>query len=298
MENKAIKEEEEATNPYKYKLLDLIPNERKKWVMKSEDGGGETRNHRFPSNESKLELRLGLPGAEEEESKAKKREGYDGNYNQAHNNPLSMGYFSSVTSCQWSYAKENSSQPCKSRMMELSNNDKKNKIFPSSANTDVATNSHKRASCGAVVGWPPVRSSRRNLASSSSAKPVPTPPSAPPPIKASEKPAEMSHKGLFVKINMEGVPIGRKVDLTAYDNYDKLCFAVDTLFRGLLAGLLDESGEYTLVYEDHEGDRMLVGDVPWNMFVSTVKRLRVLKRSQLPSLRKVGDKGVQQLKVE
>lgn len=30
-----------------------------------------------------------------------------------------------------------------------------------------------------------------------------------------------------------------------------------------ITGLLDGSGEYTLVYEDNEGDRMLVGDVPW-----------------------------------
>lgn len=30
-----------------------------------------------------------------------------------------------------------------------------------------------------------------------------------------------------------------------------------------IGGLLDGSGEYTLVYEDNEGDRMLVGDVPW-----------------------------------
>lgn len=28
-------------------------------------------------------------------------------------------------------------------------------------------------------------------------------------------------------------------------------------------GILNRSGEYTLVYEDNEGDRMLVGDVPW-----------------------------------
>ena len=30
-----------------------------------------------------------------------------------------------------------------------------------------------------------------------------------------------------------------------------------------ITGLLDGSGEYTLVYQDNEGDRMLVGDVPW-----------------------------------
>lgn len=31
----------------------------------------------------------------------------------------------------------------------------------------------------------------------------------------------------------------------------------------VISGLLDRSGEYTLVYEDDEGDKMLVGDVPW-----------------------------------
>lgn len=31
----------------------------------------------------------------------------------------------------------------------------------------------------------------------------------------------------------------------------------------VITGLLDGSGEYTLVYEDDEGDQMLVGDVPW-----------------------------------
>lgn len=30
-----------------------------------------------------------------------------------------------------------------------------------------------------------------------------------------------------------------------------------------IMGILGGSGEYTLVYEDIEGDRMLVGDVPW-----------------------------------
>lgn len=30
-----------------------------------------------------------------------------------------------------------------------------------------------------------------------------------------------------------------------------------------ITGLVDGSGEYTLVYEDNDGDKMLVGDVPW-----------------------------------
>ncbi|KAG9150999.1 hypothetical protein Leryth_003119 [Lithospermum erythrorhizon] len=138
-----------------------------------------------------------------------------------------------------------------------------------------------------VVGWPPIRSFRKNLASNSSSKLSSELPNESPNkagAAAGVKPAENSQKGLFVKINMDGIPIGRKVDLKAYDSYEKLSSAVDELFRGLLAaqidssatgaqkknegktiisGLLDGSGEYTLVYEDNEGDRMLVGDVPW-----------------------------------
>lgn len=47
---------------------------------------------------------------------------------------------------------------------------------------------------------------------------------------------EVCKKGLFVKINMDGIPIGRKVDLKAYDSYEKLSTAVEELFQGLLAG--------------------------------------------------------------
>lgn len=31
----------------------------------------------------------------------------------------------------------------------------------------------------------------------------------------------------------------------------------------MFSGLIDGTGEYTLVYEDNEGDKVLVGDVPW-----------------------------------
>ncbi|XBJ15908.1 auxin-responsive protein IAA16-like [Triticum dicoccoides] len=150
------------------------------------------------------------------------------------------------------------------------------------------------AAAAPVVGWPPVRSFRRNLASSSS-----KPPAAEPRHGAGGKADGSIYKGRFVKINMDGVPIGRKVDLKAHGSYGKLAAAVDHLFQGLLAaqrdesscavgekhaaitGLLDGSGEYTLVYEDDEGDQMLVGDVPWDMFIATAKRLRVLRSSDL-----------------
>ncbi|ONK80769.1 uncharacterized protein A4U43_C01F21530 [Asparagus officinalis] len=174
-------------------------------------------------------------------------------------------------------------------------------ILPPHATENAAEgqrSSRTRTATAPVVGWPPIRSFRKNLASSSSKSNLETPDES---LKKTAKPE--TNKGLFVKINMDGIPIGRKIDLKAYNSYDKLSLAVDELFRGLLAaqrdpiatgslekeqaitGLLDGSGEFTLVYEDDEGDRMLVGDVPWEMFVSTARRLRVLKSSELSTLR-------------
>lgn len=158
--------------------------------------------------------------------------------------------------------------------------------------------SHKRvAQPTTVVGWPPVRASRKNIKTSSNSikeEKVVTDGSG------GNKTVSDDTNSLYVKINMDGVAIGRKVDLKAYDNYQGLSSAVDELFRGLLVaqgdasfditnkqtsvtpGLLDRNGEYTLIYEDNEGDRILVGDVPWDMFISSAKRLRVLKTSELP----------------
>lgn len=166
----------------------------------------------------------------------------------------------------------------------------------------------RTAAAAPVVGWPPVRSFRRNLASSS--RPSPQSSSGHHRHHKVQDGGAMdgAHKGgLFVKINMDGVPIGRKVDLTAYGGYADLSAAVGKLFRGLLAAQRDPAAtaggeeevqepvigdDYTLVYEDDEGDRVLVGDVPWEMFVATAKRLRVLKSSDVPasSLRAGGRK--------
>ncbi|CAN1836806.1 Auxin-responsive protein IAA26 [Linum perenne] len=186
-----------------------------------------------------------------------------------------MGYFSHGSN----KGKESSSQTCCTKVVvDLNQAISPQAPAPSTpANTAVPNISQKRTAPGPVVGWPPIRSFRKNLASSSSKNDNHQSKNEKPPVEACKR-------GMFVKINMDGVPIGRKVDLAAYDSYTRLSTAVDELFRDLLAGslgfwitaqrdssvdeeaitgILDGSGEYTLVYEDNEGDRMLVGDVPW-----------------------------------
>ncbi|XP_004510314.1 auxin-responsive protein IAA28-like [Cicer arietinum] len=184
--------------------------------------------------------------------------------------------------------------------------------MPSSVNSALSNRSQNRNGSSPVVGWPPIRSYRKNIATGGSSKsPTESRLVVPDTVEACNKPINNSCKGLFVKIHMDGVPIGRKININAYDSYEKLSSAVDQLFRSLLeemnlshyysakrdssrnnkkqeedkssTGSLIGSGEYTLVYEDNEGDKMLVGDVPWHMFVSTVKRLRVSKTSDIPA---------------
>ncbi|KAH9330472.1 hypothetical protein KI387_002580, partial [Taxus chinensis] len=151
-----------------------------------------------------------------------------------------------------------------------------------------------------VVGWPPIRSFRKNLA------PQPKPDTEGQAI-ASDNSFASADRGqafgdsMFVKVNMDGVPIGRKIDLNAYDSYQKLSEALDEMFKRFVKAqgsmqrpnLNSSSGndqplfhgtDYVLTYEDNEGDRMLVGDVPWEMFVSAVKRLRIMKSSEAHGL--------------
>ncbi|XP_057867639.2 uncharacterized protein LOC131074916 [Cryptomeria japonica] len=151
-----------------------------------------------------------------------------------------------------------------------------------------------------VVGWPPIRSFRKNLA------PQPKP-DIEGQANASDKSFASADRGqafgdsMFVKVNMDGVPIGRKIDLNAYDSYEKLSQALEDMFKRFVnaQGIMQrpnsnsssENGhfllsgtDYVLTYEDNEGDRMLVGDVPWEMFATTVKRLRIMKSSEARGL--------------
>ncbi|MCD9640266.1 hypothetical protein HAX54_025467 [Datura stramonium] len=273
----------------------------RKWLMQR----GEETNHGNSCEEKKLELRLGPPNGDW--SSEKDDTLYPFSYISKANNGNQPQKFSSFLQLQSTaqkqslMAQESSQTGCTKTAADVQSAEKK-KAFSQTAT--VPNSAQKRTAPAPVVGWPPIRSFRKNLASSSSVKPATESQNVVQSKSANEKPMEICQKGLFVKINMDGIPIGRKVDLKAYDSYDKLSSAVDQLFRGLLAaqndssaggkekeggekaisGLLDGSGEYTLVYEDNEGDRMLVGDVPWHMFVSTVKRLRVLKSSDLSTL--------------
>ncbi|KAH7291531.1 hypothetical protein KP509_29G020600 [Ceratopteris richardii] len=123
-----------------------------------------------------------------------------------------------------------------------------------------------------VVGWPPVRSYRRSAINSGRSRSAGT---------------EMdANAALYVKVNMAGIPIGRKVDLNAYRNYEELLSALEEMFSSHVGEGIRflHARAFVLTYEDKEGDWMLVGDVPWGMFVNTVKRLLITRGSDTACL--------------
>lgn len=138
-----------------------------------------------------------------------------------------------------------------------------------------------------VVGWPPVRSYRKNMMAQKVNN-----------TEETEKTtSNTAAAAAFVKVSMDGAPYLRKVDLTMYKTYKDLSDALAKMFSSFTTGnygaqgmidfmneskLMDllNSSEYVPTYEDKDGDWMLVGDVPWEMFVGSCKRLRIMKGSE------------------
>ncbi|CAJ2650083.1 unnamed protein product [Trifolium pratense] len=115
-----------------------------------------------------------------------------------------------------------------------------------------------------TFAWPPVNKSvlRRNI--------------------IVEKQNHIHHqRSLFVKVYMEGIPIGRKLNLLEHDSYDGLVQALCHMFKTIILSPnsqpLNSWNFHVLTYEDQEGDWMMVGDVPWEMFLSSVKRLKITR---------------------
>ncbi|KAG9142733.1 hypothetical protein Leryth_005490 [Lithospermum erythrorhizon] len=121
-----------------------------------------------------------------------------------------------------------------------------------------------------VVGWPPIRSYHKNA--------------------LQQKKAESDASSImFVKVSMDGVPYLRKIDLKGYKSYQELLNALENMFKcGTFGEYSEREGyygsEFAPTYEDKDGDWMLVGDVPFDMFLNSCKRLRIIKGSEAKGL--------------
>ncbi|KAI9080393.1 hypothetical protein K1719_037787 [Acacia pycnantha] len=123
----------------------------------------------------------------------------------------------------------------------------------------------KRCNVG-TKRWPPVRSFRRN----------------------SVQQKKEEEGGRYVKVSMAGAAYLRKIDLKVYKSYPQVLKALENMFKCTFGEYSEREGyngsESVPTYEDKEGDWMLVGDVPWDMFTCSCKRLRIIKASEAKGL--------------
>ncbi|KAJ8431062.1 hypothetical protein Cgig2_017058 [Carnegiea gigantea] len=67
------------------------------------------------------------------------------------------------------------------------------------------------------------------------------------------------------KVHKQGIALGRSVDLSKFNSYDELVSELDCLFH-FNGELKTPEKDWLIVYTDDEGDMMLVGDDPWQLF--------------------------------
>ncbi|XP_058188533.1 auxin response factor 1 [Rhododendron vialii] len=85
------------------------------------------------------------------------------------------------------------------------------------------------------------------------------------------------------KVHMQGIAVGRAVDLTRLDSYEDLMFKLEEMFEieGELCGL---AKKWKVVYTDDEDDMMMVGDDPWHEFCSMVRKIFIYTNEEVNKL--------------
>ncbi|KAM3693772.1 hypothetical protein ACJW31_07G010100 [Castanea mollissima] len=94
----------------------------------------------------------------------------------------------------------------------------------------------------------------------------------------------------YTKVQKRG-SVGRCIDVTRYKEYDELRHDLARMF-GIEGQLEDpQRTDWKLVYVDHENDILLVGDDPWEEFVSCVQSIKILSSAEVQQMSLDGDLG-------
>ncbi|XVF48850.1 hypothetical protein PTKIN_Ptkin03bG0221500 [Pterospermum kingtungense] len=87
----------------------------------------------------------------------------------------------------------------------------------------------------------------------------------------------------YTKVQKRG-SVGRSIDVTHYKGYDELKHDLARMF-GIEGQLEDpQSSDWKLVYVDHENDILLVGDDPWEEFVTCVQSIKILSSAEVQQM--------------
>ncbi|KAL8531746.1 hypothetical protein ACS0TY_008374 [Phlomoides rotata] len=94
---------------------------------------------------------------------------------------------------------------------------------------------------------------------------------------------QSKQRWMYVKVNMDGVVVGRKVCLLEHMDYFSLALQLEDMFgKQSMSGLrlFQAESRFSLFYKDNCDQWRMVGDVPWKEFVDRVKRLRITYKDE------------------
>ncbi|KAJ6686420.1 AUXIN RESPONSE FACTOR 4-RELATED [Salix purpurea] len=81
------------------------------------------------------------------------------------------------------------------------------------------------------------------------------------------------------KVQMQGIAVGRALDLTALKGYMDLINELEKMFE--IEGELSTPKKWAVVFTDDEGDMMLLGDDPWLEFCKMVKKIFIYSSDEV-----------------
>ncbi|KAK4354073.1 hypothetical protein RND71_026267 [Anisodus tanguticus] len=105
-----------------------------------------------------------------------------------------------------------------------------------------------------------------------------------------EPPPQLPRLRTYTKVYKRGA-VGRSIDIARYSGYEEL--KLDLARRFGIEGQLEDRQRigWKLVYVDHENDVLLVGDDPWEEFVSCVRCIKILSPQEVQQMSLDGDFG-------
>ncbi|KAL6964496.1 Arf GTPase arf1 [Sarracenia purpurea var. burkii] len=85
------------------------------------------------------------------------------------------------------------------------------------------------------------------------------------------------------KVHMQGIAVGRAVDLTRLDSYEDLLSKLEEMFE-IEGELCGSATKWQVVYTDDEDDMMKVGDDPWHEFCNMVRKIFIYTNEEVKKL--------------
>ncbi|XP_010915982.1 auxin response factor 11 [Elaeis guineensis] len=103
---------------------------------------------------------------------------------------------------------------------------------------------------------------------------------------SSPKEIQSKHHGSTrsrTKVHMQGMAVGRAVDLTNLEGYNELITELEQMFE--IEGELRQRNKWEVVFTDDEGDMMLVGDDPWPLFCKMVRKIFIYTSEEVKKMK-------------